>query len=633
MVDDFRGTDSIMSAGTQIAGRYVLQSQERTDLTHAETWLAQDSVLNRKVRIVLLHGPFSAEALDAARRAALISDSHFVRVLDAGSCPGPHSSDGEGAGQDTVRYVVTEAVAGTALTDVVAGDLLDSEQTRAIVGEVASGLDVAAKRGVHHQVLRPDAVVIDTSKAKPRVLIMGLGIHAALTGVGSSTTALSLSDDPDLDDARGLASLAYFCMTAVWPGISLNAPWRNPHAARPLTPVDLEEEDSASPDEDSSTLPSPLLSLEAATGGCDATLARVTNSLLNHDDHAPQSPGEVAEALRPWKEIAVPQALEFPGASASAPVEVAASEPPAITGGLPLRQSIKAGGAANVGGVPVRRPTGRVATGGIPAVRTGVLGPAAGVTKPPTPAWGTPVAAEKTGTGAPAFPRIPVQEPRSHAPAPPPPPARKKWGVNPTPIVLIIMALGLVGGLAWAINQALLPFGPAHTASTAHPSPTDTATDAADPTASPEASPEASPTPEVRPIIQTGTITDGEKAENAYRAVDGDPSTAWTTFTYRTAAFGGLKSGVGYAITVREAAPVHSISLITTGSGGQLEIRNTTANDPQGGTELASGPFDGTTEFTFANPVTTDSLVIWISELPTNDAGRFIVELYEITLQ
>ena len=46
-------------------------------------------------------------------------------------------------------------------------------------------------------------------------------------------------------------------------------------------------------------------------------------------------------------------------------------------------------------------------------------------------------------------------------------------------------------------------------------------------------------------VFDEPTSSLSEKDAQAGRATDGDPGTSWTSDTYNSAAFGGLKDGVG----------------------------------------------------------------------------------------
>jgi hypothetical protein len=59
-------------------------------------------------------------------------------------------------------------------------------------------------------------------------------------------------------------------------------------------------------------------------------------------------------------------------------------------------------------------------------------------------------------------------------------------------------------------------------------------------------------------------------------AVDGDAATVWRTERYRSAAFGGLKPGVGLLVDLGAPTPVSSVEL-TTLPGTTVELRAATA--------------------------------------------------------
>ncbi|WP_148220808.1 hypothetical protein [Xylanimonas cellulosilytica] len=672
-----------MSAGTVVVDRYRLEQPASTDLADASVWQARDTILDRPVRVTFLDGSQATAALDAARRAALVSDPRLSRVLDVGSTR---------IAGTPVGYVVTEPYSGATLTEIISSGLVDAQQARAVVGEAAAALDLAAQRGVHHLTLRPEAVRVDGH----RVVVTGLGLDAGLAGVDGAGI------DGAASDARDLAALAYYALTARWAGDSLDEPWIATDVVRPL-PAQRDERG----------VPVRLSSLVPHV---DPVLDDVVSRALGAAGDGPASPGVVAEALRPWGEVSVVAAL--PGFV----------QPPA--GGVPVRQSVRptAGAPGPVApGVPVRRPTGRIAraasipNGAVAGGAAGVgaaggaaaAGAAAGAVPPPPPGAGfaphapayPPAGAYAPAAGAQQVPPAPWdpaaapqgyagqpgyaqpgyagyagQQPAGYAgqtgyagqagyagqggtaatqaypgqraaAAPPPPPsggaafateaAPRRRGVNPTPIVLGILLVGVILAAGWAIRNALQPFesvaDPGGSTTTSAPAADTDPTDTTEPPADDEATPET-PATEARPIIEFGDQVDpfgggdGEKPEAAPLAWDGDPSTFWYTYTYNTPQFGGLKEGVGFVITLREVAPVNSITLLTNSTGGHVQVRKTTADAPTEGPVLAEGPFDLTTELKFAQAEVGDSFVLWVTELPQS-GGRNRLELAEITLQ
>ena len=122
----------VVGRGTVLAGRYRVLQPLASDLEGSPAWQATDQILDRSVRVCILVSGNVPQALDAARRAALVSDPRLVRVLDVGSHEG-------------VSYVVTEEVRGPSLADLLARGPLTGDQARAIVGEVAAALEIARR--------------------------------------------------------------------------------------------------------------------------------------------------------------------------------------------------------------------------------------------------------------------------------------------------------------------------------------------------------------------------------------------------------------------------------------------------------------------------------------------------------
>jgi eukaryotic-like serine/threonine-protein kinase len=64
-----------------------------------------------------------------------------------------------------------------------------------------------------------------------------------------------------------------------------------------------------------------------------------------------------------------------------------------------------------------------------------------------------------------------------------------------------------------------------------------------------------------------------ENPEGVVKAVDGNPATAWSTDTYNTANFGGLKPGVGLWVDLGRPRAISSVDVTSPDSGWQGEIR------------------------------------------------------------
>jgi hypothetical protein len=615
---------STVEPGSVLVERYRLGQPTTTDLAAATAWEAHDLILDREVRVTLVTGHYASDALDAARRAALVTDPRLVRVLDAGS-----DADGH-------KYVVTEPHTGTTLTEVVSSGLVDEQQARAIVGEAASALGVAHARGVHHTALRPEAVRIDGH----RVRVTGLGIDG---GLASGDT---LNVKPALLDAQGLVALLYYAMTARWPGSDLEAGWIAKDTLIPL-PAQVDAAGAVAP---LSTL------VPHVDTDIDALVARTFNASGGTD--GPMNPDDVTTALQPWGEVSVVASL--PG--------FVQPEPEG-----PRRQSI-ADAFSGEGTPPARRPvSGRIArtdettatgAGSVPAgypepqneytYEPQAYGQHAPVPPPPPDGgssgydqFGQPVAQPQPGYDQAYAQQAPQQYPPQYAPGGFDPnggyyeqdagfatqPAPKRGGVNPTPIVLGLVGVAVVAGLIWAINSVLSPTPDVIADASQTPAATSTAGTGDEGEGSSEASPPAQT--EARPVIDSATLLGNlewegdtidhpEKVELAY---DTDPATFYYTTTYQQAGFGGYKDALGMELKLREPASVTKVELLTNTPGGTVQI----LKGGEGGEVLAEGTFSETTTFELTEPVVSDSFTIWITELPQVSDG-FRLELNEVVL-
>jgi eukaryotic-like serine/threonine-protein kinase len=615
-----------VAPGTLLVARYRLDEQLASDLSDVTAWSAHDQILDRPVRLSVVTGAHVAEALDSARRAALVVDPRLTRVLDVGS-------------EDGVAYVVTERYTGITLSEVVAGGIVDPQQARAIVGEAAAALEVARRRGVHHLALRPDAVRVDGS----RVLVTGLGLDAGVAGHEQHD-----AEQTSRADAVGLVALLYYAMTARWAGPSLDVPWIAADAIHPL-PAQRAGEGVLALSDVRPDVPAELDDLCTETfAGTHGTAEEWTATPLGD---GPRSPADVVGAVEPWGEVSVVAALPAfvqPAAGVSrqsvrSAFDGAASAPPGTPPPAP----------------PVRRPTtGRIhRVGAVPGSAGPGVAYAAGAATGATAAVPPPAAAPTAE--AYAVPPPPVgydagTVPLAYDPASPPPPpagpdAAQAWSepvpsrrgprrFNATPIVLVLVLALVVGGVVWAVNTAFDGFGPAVQTNEPTAGGSEAPAEGGEGTGS--GGEEAPAAPEVRPMIASGTAldpegdaagnNDGEHPELASLAYDQQPDTTWISRRYNAADFAGLRSGIGFAVTLEEKAPVSSIVIDTATNGGNVEIRATSPDTPTEGTVLASGPLSPGATFTFEQPVEAESIVLWFTELPQNPAGEFRAEINEI---
>ncbi|WP_307490161.1 protein kinase family protein [Cellulomonas humilata] len=630
----------VVGRGTVLAGRYRVLSPVVSDLEGASAWQATDQILDRPVRVRILEHGAVAPALDAARRAALVTDARLVRVLDVGT----H----EGYG-----YVVSEQLVGQSLARLVAQGPLTADQARAVVGEAASALEIARRRGVHHLALRPSVLHVSPDG---RVLLGGLALDAALLG-DSGGDARSTTRA----DAVGLVRLLYAALTGLWP-----ADPRAPQTpgGETLPPAPIVDGAPVAPADLVPGVPNDL-----------DTLCVVT---LGPNDDGPHSPGELVRELEPWGEIRAsvaetavlggPATAQFPPTGAAAPgggIPVPSEHDDQDTAPVTVqRQSVRTAfaqqdppGANRPGTPPPATPSRATALGA--AVPSDTETPPTGqpVITPPVFAQAAPP--PPPPPVVPAVVRRPVaQATAAAAAAPPPPPPREEpleaFGFSdvigaeteptstrrfdPTALILILVVIAVIVGVVLAFKALFASLDPSGSSADPDPSSSESAPAVAGEPSQEPSAPEESAAPDGSPPVIASTTSidpsdaDGEHQEDVAKAYDGDPSTFWYTQTYKRDDFAGFKDAVGYAITLTQKTTVTTVTLRTNSNGGNVEIRATDAANPTGGPVLASGPFGPETVFTLDPATETQSLVLWITQLPTAADGGFRLELTEIAL-
>ncbi|MQS13200.1 serine/threonine protein kinase [Streptomyces kaniharaensis] len=130
-----------------------------------------------------------------------------------------------------------------------------------------------------------------------------------------------------------------------------------------------------------------------------------------------------------------------------------------------------------------------------------------------------------------------------------------------------------------------------------------------------------------------------EGKESAGKAVDGDPSTAWTTNWYNDQLGPkppSLKSGTGLLIDLGSPQAVSSVSVQFIGEH-TAELRVPTAaaaaNPAQAKPEhftVVGRKVGANVEYTLDNPITTRYLLIWLTALPKDTEGRFRGQVAEV---
>ncbi|RAX21905.1 MULTISPECIES: murein biosynthesis integral membrane protein MurJ [unclassified Actinomyces] len=586
----------LMADATPIgSGRYELLSTMPATLPRIVRHLGRDTILDRPVTVLMLTDatPHRREVLEVATRAVLVDDTRIQRVYDVEAA--------------TPSFIVTEPMTGRTFSALVNSGLR-ADQVRAIVGEAAQALDACSRRGLHHLNLSPESVRV---RPDGTVQVSGIGVEAAVLGLEAGTQADPLAGDRA--DARALVELLYFGLTRRWPGKRAGLPAAPMAGGAPVPPSQI----ARTPDD------------------VDAALDRLVARTWRDAASAPTSAAEVAGALAPWDPGSLAE-LAAPAAPGPAP------EPPAET------ESAASGSAGALTGM----------AGGVLARlrRRSSARPAAPMDEP-TPA---PTAGEQATTPPERRPAVrvnPAPAPSSETAAPPrqeeylealdfaaqEPEAEYKEDAQEravnrtTTAVLVAVVLAVLVGVALAVNNLLGLAGVKFQDDNIPAAKTV-------PTASESAVPEPAPEPEEEQAEPSAPITpasaqsldpfgnNNEHPENAYLVIDGNTDQAWSSRFYLESTPAG-KPGIGMAVTLEQEAEISGIDVQGTGSGGNVQVRATSADDPTGGTLLAEGAFtEGTTSFEF-DPTTTGSVVLWVTNLPTAADGQFKLTISEITLK
>ncbi len=548
----------------------------------ALTWRAFDQRLSRAVLMHLLPAddPRGEELIGVAKRASGAPDSAFLRVLDAGVFEG-----GE-------HYIVFEYTPGTSLEEVLASGPLSPVEAAWIVKELAQALAALHTRGLYHERINPDTVVVT---AAGNVRIVGLLVEAALDPDEEALTG-------EAADVRALGSLLYACLVNRWPdgdGYGLRGAPRE--GARTLTPAQVK-------------------------AGVPRMLDTLCDRILNPIPRNRQTSIVTARAVAQQLGAVLGQA------SAAPDLERRLRMPVAM-----IRTS---------GGSPFTAPVPLSSSAADPATSPGSSSPVSSspVSSPVSPSPGSSSQAatspasddldldEGEATEPWQFPGVTTDEPGTEPFTPIPPPARtgdshqlippspQRGGMGRPPRRWLALTIGLcglllAGSLVWvAVGQLTAAQRPAASAnpSTAPVLAIVSATD-------------------FDPVADGGS--DSENAALAARAIDDNPETAWLTERYRgDARLGKLKPGVGLVLDLGGTKTVSQVDVGVIGKGTAVELRipadlkaaSAPMRSHEDWTTIATvGNATGTAVMKPEKPVETRFLLVYLTSLPPESGSYF----------
>ncbi|MDO4900728.1 lipid II flippase MurJ [Actinomyces sp.] len=589
----------LMADATPIgSGRYELLSTMPTTLPRVVRHLGRDTILDRQVTVLMLTDatPHRREVLEAATRAVLVDDARIQRVYDVETT--------------APSFIVTEPITGRTFSALV-GQGLRADQVRAIVGEAAQALDACSRRGLHHLNLSPDSVRV---RPDGTVQVSGVGVEAAALGLEARMTSDPLA--PDRADARALVELLYFGLTGRWPG---------KHAGLPAAPM-------------AGGAPVPPSQIAATPDRVDAEIDQLVARTWGPPENMPQSAAQVAHTLVPWDTSSLSGLV-----SAPAPEPRQSATPEAPTSDSAAASTI----TGMAGGVLSRLR--RISTArAVPPAETRAPAPTPAPPPPPTPAQPVastppaPVASTPANAAVPAGPlpsageaMLPRHEEYRSTPTTGEEDEQERAVNRTTTVVLIVVVATVLVGVFFAVNNLLGLAGVKFQDDDIPAAKTvPTASEAAPPDAGTQEQ-QTRPSATITPASAQALDPFGdnnEHPENAGLVVDGNTDGAWSSRFYYESSL-AWKQGIGMAVTLEQEAAVTGVDIQGTGSGGHVQVRATTAEDPTGGTLLAEGAFTGgTTSFDF-DAANARTIVLWVTEMPTASDGQYKVTISEITFR
>ena len=148
------------------------------------------------------------------------------------------------------------------------------------------------------------------------------------------------------------------------------------------------------------------------------------------------------------------------------------------------------------------------------------------------------------------------------------------------------------------------------------------------------------PGPVVKPESATVFAPGGspDNPQDAGKAIDGDPNTAWSTVTYRDAVpFPTFIEGQGLILHLSEPTSLSAVTIDISSTGTEVQIRSSPTEKPAAlddTTELAPTATlqPGENRIEIEDPSKTSNVLVWISKLGTTD-GKSRTEISEVTLQ
>ncbi len=576
-------------------GRYELL-EPHGGIAGQSFWKARDKRLGRDVALTFVdplpgeQPPGSATGvLDRTVALTAVYSDGLARVLDV--------IRGRAGG-----IVVAEWIPGRSLAAAVA-----EPDPRTAVGALWGLSDAATRAGEAGLVLgvdSPDRVRLDEDG---RAVLAFPGVSAAADARG---------------DVRGLGAVLYALLTGKWP-------------------LDLPEGSASHDPAEGRPEPAPRDHASSSNNNNDDD----TNRVLD--------PTVVGSGVSPEAAVLAVRSLDGSAVSSAATVRAAVS---AISGhpdsGPVTGPPVTALSSSSSGPSPHPGPhtttshttTSHTTAAGDPATGTAVPGALAG-------------GSDATGWAS----DEPDDRPWGESPDEPDPDVQKRrWqimaGVGAAAVVAIVLLsvwmLGALGGsqsdtpLAQQLDAIERAAQASRASEAAGPTDTDSGETGADEESEDSGAPDTDRTADLAPISVT-TVTswqpaasngNAENSASAPNVVDGDPSTSWSTDTYRDQ-FGtgpsAYKAGIGLMFTLDGEQEVREVEL-SSPDAIRFEIRSADTATPTSlddTTRLGSGRTSGgTATVEIRNPRKAGYLLVWVTRLDTAGPSAYNAEITEVEL-
>ncbi len=569
--------------GTRLGGRYRLEDRIAAGSGWA-AWKAIDETLARAVTVFTFAQGFPriTEVVTAARAASRLTDTRLAQVFDV---------------EDTWdrAYIVMEWAAGETLDDLLSAGPLEPARGARMIAEAAAALSSAHAAGLAHMCLSPGSVRWSQTG---EVKVVGLGIDAALSG--------ATADDPVQADTYGLGCLLYTALTGCWPGPEYPS----------LPPAPLADGQPRSPRQVVAGIPLAFSDL-----ACRAM------RLPSREGEPPvTTPGELAHALT----AALP-----PTPVPSAP------PPPARRDHLDYGQDPPSDpywpGRTFGRGEARRAYDGYEATGWQPDGRDA-----------PEPDWRRQAEpypgdhANDRASGRQGRRRAPAGRDEGYAGQPGAGDSGGRLGRALPFIGDAKLPVGVMAGAAALVAVAVIvavvlwPGGSKTQASSHHNSGHTIA-----PTAVTALTPAGATG--FDPLSSFKDDPHNENTQYAQYAIDASAHSAWASQWYRTAEFGGLKSGSGLMLDMGKPVTFRSVTVtfgsLEPGADVKLLVANSTArtgaNLDAMKTVASAGDATGTVKFRVTSPVTGRYLVIWFTKLPPKQGSGhlYMAQVFNVAVR